>query len=96
MNLSTFKAPSAWLPLAMSGAALAVVAGHLYLAHPAPEADEGAAAHMWQLLMAAQLPVIAWFALRWVPKRGKAAVMVLAAQALAAAIALAPVATLGL
>jgi hypothetical protein len=31
------------------------------------EADEGAAAHIWQLLIAGQVPFIAYFAIRWLP-----------------------------
>jgi len=29
------------------------------------EADEGAVAHLWQILMAAQVPVLLFFALKW-------------------------------
>ena len=96
MILSTFKVPSAWLPIVMSGVALAVVAGHLITSGTAPEADEGAAAHVWQLLMAGQVPVIGWFLFRWLPQGWRAAVPVLAAQAVAVALAAAPVALLGL
>jgi hypothetical protein len=96
MMLSTFKTPSAWVPLAMSGGALAVVTAHILNSGVAPEANEGAAAHMWQLLMAGQVPIIAWFLLRWFPKGRAAAAPVLAAQALALLAAAAPVALLGL
>ena len=96
MILSTFKVPSAWVPLAMSVAALAVVAGHLFVSGVAAEADEGAAAHAWQLLIAGQVPVIGWFLLWWFPKGRAAAATVLAVQVLALFVALAPVALLGL
>jgi hypothetical protein len=96
MILSTFKNPSAWVPLAMSGLALVVVTAHILKPGIAPEADEGAAAHVWQLLIAGQVPIIAWFLLRWFPKGRAAAVPVLAAQALALLAAAAPVAMLGL
>src|SRR4051812_4503286 len=68
MDLSAVKRPSAWVPLAMSGTALALVLGHLLRAGAAPQADEGLAAHLWQLLMAGQLPVVALFAARWLPR----------------------------
>ena len=59
-------------------------------------ADEGAAAHIWQLLMAGQLPVIAFYVVKWVPKDRIDALRVLALQAGAALAALAPVYWLGL
>jgi hypothetical protein len=80
----------------MSLAALVVVLGHVALYGAAREADEGTAAHLWQLLMAAQLPVIAWFAATWLPREPRRALVVLARQAAAALAALAPVFLLGL
>ena len=59
------KHPSAFIPVAMALAALAIVLGHVAMFGAASEADEGAAAHLWQLLMAGQLPIIAFFTLRW-------------------------------
>ncbi len=43
--------PSALAPMAMSIAALALVLGHIAIYGHAREADEGATAHLWQLLM---------------------------------------------
>ncbi|OAI42692.1 hypothetical protein AYO41_00730 [Verrucomicrobia bacterium SCGC AG-212-E04] len=83
--------PSAYLPMAMSLAALAVVLVHLVLSGPARQADEGTAAHLWQLLMAAQIPIIAFFAIRWLPQSPRSALPVLALQAFAVLAALAPV-----
>ena len=85
------KKPSALLPISMSLAALCVIFIHIALHGTAGQADEGTAAHIWQLLMAAQLPVIAYFAIRWFPQNPKYGVGVLALQALAAMAALAPV-----
>ena len=96
MNFSTFKVPSAWLPIAMSLAALAVLLGSVLIAGAARETDEGAAAHLWQLLMAGQVPVIAWFVVRWLPKGPRQALVVLAVQVAAIVAAAAPVALLGL
>jgi hypothetical protein len=62
----------------------------------AREPDEGTAAHLWQLLMAGQMPVIAWFAIRWVSKGARQALLVLAVQVAAFTAAAAPVALLGL
>ena len=85
------KRPSAFLPLAMSLTALAVVLGHVAMFGAAREADEGTAAHLWQLLMAGQLPVIAYFAFRWLPQAPRSALRVLALHLGAACAALAPV-----
>ena len=91
MNTATMKLPSAVVPLVMSLAALALVLGHLVTAGTAPQADEGTAAHLWQLLMAGQLPVVVYFAARWLPRRPRQALPVLALHAGAALAALAPV-----
>ena len=56
-----------------------------------PDADEGAAAHLWQLLMAGQIPVIAYFALRWLPAAPREGIAVLAAQLASGLAAAAPV-----
>jgi len=91
MKFSTVKQPSALIPLAMSCAALAIVLGHLAMSGVGREADEGTAAHLWQLLMAGQLPVVAFFAIKWLPRSPRQALLVLALQAGAALAALAPV-----
>jgi hypothetical protein len=91
MSISALKRPSALLPLAMSFAALAVVLVHIARFGVAREADEGTSAHIWQLLMAAQVPVVAFFAIKWLPRTPKEALLVLALQVAAALAALAPV-----
>lgn len=85
------KKPSAFLPVAMSLAALAIVLVHIIMSGTARQADEGTAAHLWQLLMAAQIPIVAFFAIRWLPQSPRSALPVLALQAVAALAALAPV-----
>ena len=91
MNRSIMKLPGALLPLAMSFTALAIVLGHIVMSGVAREADEGTAAHLWQLLMAGQLPVVAFFAIKWLPRSPRQALLVLALQGGAALAALAPV-----
>ncbi len=85
------KHPSAFLPMAMSIGALAAVLSFIVLHGTAPQADEGAAAHIWQLLMAAQVPVVMFFAIKWVPQSPRQALPILALQVGAALAALAPV-----
>ena len=92
MNLSRMmKQPSAFLPVTMSCAALATVLIHIAVFGVAREADEGTAAHLWQLLMAAQVPIVAFFAIKWLPRTPRQALPILALQAAAALAALAPV-----
>jgi hypothetical protein len=85
------KQPSAFLPLAMSLTALAVVLGHVAIYGVVHEPDEGAAAHIWQLLMAGQMPVLAFFAIKWLPRAPRQTLYVLALQAGAALASMAPV-----
>jgi MFS superfamily sulfate permease-like transporter len=77
--------------VAMSLAALVTVIAAIAFHGTAPQPDEGAAAHLWQLLMAAQVPVIAFFAFRWGPRAPRPAIAVLALQVLSALAAAAPV-----
>ena len=105
-NPNSFRAilkhPSAFLPLAMSLTALGVlfgaaIYGILHGAHGIiRQPDEGTAAHLWQLLMAGQLPVLLFFAIKWLPRAPKQTLGVLALQAGAALASMAPVFFLGL
>jgi hypothetical protein len=88
---SLIRQPSAFLPVALSLVALALVLGHVALFGVVHEADEGTAAHIWQILMAVQIPIIAFFAIKYVPQKPKQAVLVLALQIVAALTACAPV-----
>jgi hypothetical protein len=88
---SVVRRPTAVLPMAMSLSALAVVLVHIAFYGAAREADEGTAAHLWQLLMAGQLPVLAFFAIKWLPRAPRQALYVLAMQAGAALASVAPV-----
>jgi len=90
-SFHVLKHPSAFLPIAMSVAALATVLIVLTLHGPVPQADEGAAARIWQLLLAAQIPIVLFFAVRWVPQSPRQAMPVLALQLGAAVAALLPV-----
>ncbi|MGH9580191.1 MAG: hypothetical protein ACRD2R_04290 [Terriglobales bacterium] len=95
MNASPTRQPSAFLPITMSVAALAVVLYHMARFGIAPQADEGTAAHLWQILMAGQVPVVAFYAIKWLPRAPRTALQVLAVQVGAAIAALAPVYWLG-
>jgi hypothetical protein len=91
MDASLLKRPSAFMPLAMSLAALATVIGYAAMFGTARQEDEGTAAHVWQLLMAGQVPVIGFFAIKWLPTEPRQALLVLALQLGAAIAAMFPV-----
>ena len=89
---SLFRNASAWMPLAMSAAALGLVLFNIATVSSGRRpADEDTAARVFQLLIAGQAPIAAFFALRWMPRSPAQAMFVLAAQAAAAFVALAPV-----
>jgi hypothetical protein len=92
MNVrSMMKQPIAFLPVAMSLAALAMVLGHVALFGVVHEPDEGAPVHVFQLLITAQIPVVAFFAIKYLPRAPKETLCVLAMQAGAVLAAMAPV-----
>lgn len=90
-----FRQPAAFLPIAMSLAALTTVVIYIALHGTEPQPDEGTAAHIWQILMALQVPIIVWFALRSVPQAPRRAMPILALQIAAALAAVAPIFVLG-
>jgi len=84
-NNSLFKQPSAWIPLAMSFVALAMILVFVTINGfiSSGNGDEGAPARIFQLIMLAQLPIAGYFAIRWLPKQPKQSLMVLTLQAVA-------------
>jgi hypothetical protein len=100
MNFSMLKYPTALVPIGLSLASLALVFGFIAVYGmpdaAAPPHDEGAAAHLWQLLILAHGPAILVFLAKWAPRDIKAAMTVLAVQVVALGAALAPVWIIGL
>ena len=96
--LALGKRPTAFLPMTMSIAALAIVLGSIAASSGVVvrDADEGAVAHIWQLLMAGQVPILAYFVIRWLPRVPRLTVYVFGLQVAAALAAMAPVYFLGL
>ncbi len=88
---TVLRQPSALIPMAMALTALTVVMVHIAVYGAAREADEGATAHIWQLLMVAQLPALLVFGIRWLPKAPKQAMGVLVLLVAAILAAMAPV-----
>lgn len=91
MTRTLFRIPSAVIPLFMSAVAFATVLIHMLKTGGASATHEGAAAHVFQLLFAGQAPFVAFFAMKWLPRMPSEAMYVIATQAAAALVALAPV-----
>jgi hypothetical protein len=64
----SLKHTSAFLPLAISLAAPALVLGRTAIFGTVREVDEGTATLIFQLLTAAQVSAIAFFAIKWPPR----------------------------
>ena len=82
-------------PAVLAVATAALLAGPV-LAGGAHEADEGTGAHLWQLLMLAQVPVLAVLTAHWLDRRSRRAALVLAADIALVVTNLAVVRALGL
>jgi len=85
------RRPSAFVPPVLSLAAIMVVVGEVGIHGAMRDADEGAAAHLWQLLMAAQVLVMGFFLVKWLPRAPRPAWFIFVLQLAAALVALAPV-----
>ncbi len=82
----SLKLPGAFLPLAMSAIGLAMILIHLTRFGIVHQEDEGTPARLFQLLMAAQLPIMLFFAARWLPVAPRQALAILALQIAAATV----------
>jgi hypothetical protein len=90
------RQPTGYLPMVMSVGALATVVWFVAVHGVVHQPDEGAQAHLWQLLVAGQVPLIAYFAFRWLPRARRPALVVLALQVAAVMLlAVAPLWALG-
>ena len=65
MNEPMLKQPTVFLPLVMSLVALIMILVHYSIFGIVDETDEGTAAHIFQLLIVAQVPFIAFHAFKW-------------------------------
>lgn len=81
MNTSLIRKPAALIPLTMAVVALSMPFIYVAMHGLVYQEDEGAAAHLWQLLIVAQVPFVAFFAVKWLPRAPKQALMILALQA---------------
>ena len=95
MELFLGKKASALVPIVMSLTALALVGLEIAIHGTTPERDEGALAHLYQLLIAGEVPVILFFVVRWLRRAPLQGLRVVVAQAFALAAALVPVHMMG-
>ena len=91
MNEPTIRQPTVFLPLVMSLVALAMVLVHFAIFGIVDEADEGTAAHIFQLLIVAQIPFIAFLAFSWLVIAPRQTLFFIVLQASAALAAIAAV-----
>lgn len=75
----------------MPAVALGLVLGRIALVGAARQLGEDAAAHLFQLLLADELPVVACFAIKWLRRAPGRTLQILGLQVAAAAVAWAPV-----
>lgn len=69
----------------MSVAALILVYGYfIFSGTPNTGGDEGIAARIFQLLLVGQIPIILYFAIKWVPKVPRESLRILVIQVFAA------------
>ncbi|MEP6693955.1 MAG: hypothetical protein ABJB39_04875 [Chloroflexota bacterium] len=78
--MRVLRQPSAFLPLVMSLVVVIFMVKYIAEFGLVRQSDEGTAAHLFQILMPAQLPLIAYFAYNWLPRAPRQAVVVLALQ----------------
>ena len=81
---------SGTLPLVFSAAAFVLVMANIVAGTP-PQPDENASAHLWQLLMALQLPLIGLFVVTADWSRWRTPATILIVQGLAIVAAAVPV-----
>jgi hypothetical protein len=88
---SLTKKPTAFVPIAMSVVSLTLVLSTVLIFGVERQSDEGAVAHLWQLLMAGQVPIVAFFVIKWLPRAPRQALGVLAMHVGAGLASMAPV-----
>jgi tryptophan-rich sensory protein len=92
-----FKRPSAVIPIVLSLATLAaLLISFAIFGVPHREADEGTAAHLFQIWLVLEVIGVAFFGIRYLPQKPRQAIIILALQIAAMIAACAPVFLLNL
>lgn len=82
--LALLRRPSGFVPVAISAMLVALILDRVAQVGTLYQPDEGAGAHLFQILMPVQFLIMLFFAIRWLPERRTAAIEVLALQIAAA------------
>lgn len=82
--LTLLGRPSGFIPVAISAMLLTLIIDRVARFGTLYQPDEGAGAHLFQILMPVQFLIMLFFAIRWLPERRLAALEVLALQIAAA------------
>ena len=86
------KHPSAWVPLAASLVVLIIwTISIAAFGAPVRQPDEGAGAHLFQIWLVFEVFMLAFFAIKWLPKAPKQALLIMIFEIVAALAACAPV-----
>jgi len=81
---SIIKKPSAWIPIVIPLIFLAYLVIHIAIFGIVREADEGTGAHLFQIWLAVEFFMIVFFAIKWLLRNPKQALIILALQIVAA------------
>jgi len=85
------KKPSAWVPILLSLGIIAMIIGVISIEGIVQHEDEGTPAHIFQLWLAIEFFLLAYFAAVWFSKMPRETLQILALQLLVAVAAAAPI-----
>ena len=89
---SILKKPSAWIPIVLSLTVLAILILSIAMfGPPVRQPDEGTGAHLFQIWLVLEVLMVAFFAIKWLSRVPKQALLVLAIQIITVLTACAPV-----
>lgn len=75
---SIIKKPSAWIPIVIPLIFLAYLVIYIAIFGIVREEDEGTGAHLFQLWLVLEPLMIGFFAIKWLPREPKQALLILA------------------
>ena len=88
---SLLKKPSAWIPIVIPLIFFVYLVIYITVFGVVRDADEGVGAHLFQLWLTLEPFMVGFFAVKWLPRAPKQALLVLEIQIIAALAACAPV-----
>jgi hypothetical protein len=77
---SIIKKPSAWIPIVIPVIFFAYLVIYIAIFGIVREEDEGIGAHLFQLWLALEPLMVGFFAVKWLPRAPKQAILILALQ----------------